>query len=64
MEIRKGKQLNPHRLRSLPRKPKAAAHDVFVDEEKDIVCHYGVAVHRTVVAGLELVEYEFLPDAA
>lgn len=63
MEIRKGKRLNPRRLRSLPRKPKAA-HDVLLDEEKDIVCHYGVAVRCTAVAGLELVEYEFLSGAA
>ena len=29
-----------------------------------IVCLYGVVVQCTSVAGLELVEFEFLPDAA
>ncbi len=32
--------------------------------DADIVCQYGVVVQRTSVAGLELVEFEFLPDAA
>ena len=62
MEIRKGKPLKPRRVRSI-RKPEATT-DAFANEESDIVCHYGVAVQRTIVAGLELVEYEFLPDAA
>lgn len=64
METRKGKRLDPHRVRSRPRKPKGTARDVFAGAERDIVCHYGVAVQCTAVAGLELIEYEFLPDAA
>ena len=29
-----------------------------------IVCQYGVVVQRTLMPGIELVEFEFLPDAA
>lgn len=64
METRKGRRTKAHRLRALPGKAGAAACDFFVDGSKDIVCHYGVVVQCTSVEGLELVEFEFLPDAA
>ena len=38
--------------------------DAMQYNDADIVCQYGVVVQRTSVAGLELVEFEFLPDAA
>jgi len=38
--------------------------DAMQVNDADIVCQYGVVVQRTSVAGLELVEFEFLPDAA
>ncbi len=38
--------------------------DAMRYNDADIVCQYGVVVQRISVAGLELVEFEFLPDAA
>ncbi len=38
--------------------------DAMQVNDADIVCQYGVVVQCTSVAGLELVEFEFLPDAA
>lgn len=35
-----------------------------IQASTDIVCCYGVAVRYTSIEGLELVEFEFLPDAA
>ena len=32
--------------------------------EPAIVCLYGVVVQQTLVAGMELIEFEFHPDAA
>lgn len=65
MEIRKGKRSKTRRWRALPGgQAGAAAPAVFTDGDKDIICHYGVAVQCTSVEGLELIEFEFLPDAA
>jgi hypothetical protein len=40
------------------------AADTLKQDDTNIVCQIGVVVQRTSVAGLELVEIEFLPDAA
>ena len=38
--------------------------DATPHRDADIVCRYGVVVQHSSVAGMELVEFEFLPDAA
>ena len=38
--------------------------DIKRHNDAGIVCQYGVVVQCTSVAGLELVEFEFFPDAA
>jgi hypothetical protein len=40
------------------------AADTLKQNDAGIVCQVGVVVQCTSVAGLELVEIEFLPDAA
>ena len=79
METRTEMQLNARRFKVLPGgRRTAASADVSYDRtserseaglpvtqaDTDIVCHYGVAVRYTSIEGLELVEFEFLPDAA
>ena len=65
METQAGNQRTTPRLRILTG---ARSHggdaDVVQFNDAGIVCLYGVEVQRTSVAGLELVEFEFLPDAA
>jgi hypothetical protein len=65
MKTRTGKRSKAPRLRVLRggRKGTAPAEN-FSEKDSAIVCHYGVAVQVTLVDGLELVEFEFLPDAA
>lgn len=65
METRTGKQRKAHRLKVLPGgRKKATSADVLYQADTDIVCYYGVAVQCTSIEGLELVEFEFMPDAA
>ena len=65
MDTRKARRLKARRLQALAGgKTGAGAADIFVDGNKDIICHHGVAVQFTSIEGLELVEYEFLSDAA
>ncbi len=65
MENQTGRQLNARRFQALPGgREKAVKADILSSTDTDIVCHYGVAVQCTSVDGLELVEFEFLPDAA
>ena len=65
METQTGNQRTTPRLRILTG---GRRHDGDADamqyNDADIVCQYGVVVQCTSVAGLELVEFEFLPDAA
>jgi hypothetical protein len=65
METTAGKQRTTPRLRILTggRRHGGDAYAMQVNDA-DIVCLYGVEVQRTSVAGLELVEFEFLPDVA
>ena len=65
METRTGMQFNTRRFQVLPGgREGAATADILPHADTDIVCHYGVAVQCTSIDGLELVEFEFLPDAA
>jgi hypothetical protein len=65
MENQAGNQRTTPRLRILTggRRDDGDA-DTVQHNDADIVCQYGVVVQCTSVAGLELVEFEFLPDAA
>jgi hypothetical protein len=65
MKTRTGRRSKAPRLRVLRggRKGTAPAEN-FSEKDSAIVCYYGVAVQYTQVDGLELVEFEFLPDAA
>ncbi len=65
METTAGKQRTTPRLRILTGgRRHDGADDAMQVSDAEIVCLYGVVVQRTSVAGLELVEFEFLPDAA
>lgn len=69
METTAGNQRTTPRLRILTggRRHDGDADAMPVNDAEivaEIVCLYGVVVQRTSVAGLELVEFEFLPDAA
>lgn len=65
METQAGNQRTTPRLRKLTGGSRHGGDaDAMQYNEADIVCQYGVVVQRTCVAGLELVEFEFLPDAA
>lgn len=65
METRTGKQRKARRLKVLAGgRKKAGSVDILSQADRDIVCHYGVAVQCTSIEGMELVEFEFLPDAA
>jgi len=65
METQAGNQRTTPRLRILTGgRSHGGDADGVQFNDADIVCLYGVEVQRTSVAGLELVEFEFLPDAA
>lgn len=65
METRTGKQRKARRLKVLAGgRKEAASADVLSQANTDIVCYYGVAVQCTSIEGMDLVEFEFLPDAA
>lgn len=65
METRTGRQRKARRFQVLPGgRKKATNADVLSQADTDIICYYGVAVQCTSIEGLELVEFEFLPDAA
>lgn len=65
MEAQTGNQSNIFRLQILPSSKKQNERCLLMPEaDPDIICQYGVVVQQTSVAGLELVEFEFLPDAA
>ncbi|BAV32786.1 hypothetical protein SCL_0464 [Sulfuricaulis limicola] len=65
MKTRTGKRSKVPRLRVLRGGKRAASTaESFFEKDSAIVCYYGVAVQVTLVDGLELVEFEFLPDAA
>jgi hypothetical protein len=65
METQAGNQRTTPRLRIVTG---GGGHGGDADTQRHndagIVCQYGVVVQCTSVAGLELVEFEFLPDAA
>jgi len=65
MENQAGNQRTTPRLRILTGGRRHGGDaDAMQVNDADIVCQYGVVVQRTSVAGLELVEFEFFPDAA
>lgn len=65
METQAGNQRTTPRLRILTGgRHHGGDADAMQYNDADIVCQYGVVVQRTSVAGLELEEFEFLPDAA
>ena len=66
METRTGKPRKARRFKVLPggREGVASSATIISQTDTDIVCYYGVAVQCTSIEGLELVEFEFLPDAA
>lgn len=65
METQAGKRRKTPRPRILTGgRHRGGDADAMQYNDADIVCQYGVVVQRTSVAGLELVEFEFLPDAA
>ena len=65
METQAGKQRTTPRLRIVTgRRGYGGDADTLRLNDAGIVCQYGVVVQRISVAGLELVEFEFLPDAA
>ena len=65
MENQAGNRRTTPRLRMLTGARRHGGDaDAMPYNDADIVCQYGVVVQRTSVAGLELVEFEFLPDAA
>ena len=65
MENQAGNQRTTPRLRILTGGRRHGGDaDAMQVNDADIVCQYGVVVQCTSVAGLELVEFEFLPDAA
>ncbi len=65
MEAQTGNQSNISRLRVLPSSKRASELGLCApDAEPDIICLYGVVVQQTSVAGMELIEFEFIADAA
>ena len=65
METRTGIQHKARRLQVLPGgREEATTADILSLANPDIVCHQGVVVQSTSIDGLELVEIEFLSDAA
>lgn len=65
MEIRTGMQHETPRFQVIPGgRERAAVAESLSHADTNIVCHYAVAVQCTSIDGLELVEFEFLPDAA
>lgn len=65
MKTRKAKRAKTPRLRVVRGGREATAGAGHVTGSGgDIVCHVGVPVQVTRLDGLELVEFEFLPDAA
>ena len=65
METTAGNQRTTPRLRILTGgRSHGGDANIVQFNDADIVCQYGVVVQCTSVAGLELVEFEFLPDAA
>lgn len=65
MEIRTGLQHKTRRFQIIPGGKEGPAIAEYLSQaDTNIVCHYAVAVQCTSIDGLELVEFEFLPDAA
>jgi hypothetical protein len=64
MEARRECQSDRKRLKVLPGRKRGRKQRAASEIQAGIVCLYGVIVQRVSVAGLELVEFEFLPDAA
>lgn len=65
MEAPTGGRAKICRFRSVPvAMPKFEHSETARETGPDIVCHYGVEVHRALIAGIEIVEFEFLSDAA
>ncbi|MEW6331511.1 MAG: hypothetical protein AB1560_08630 [Pseudomonadota bacterium] len=65
MKTRTGRRSKTSRLRVLRGgRGKTAVTGKFPEAGTAIVCQYGVAVEYVAIDGLELVEFEFLPDAA
>ncbi len=64
MEARRESQSSKRRFEVLPGGKRGRKRRTAVAAQAGIVCLYGVIVQRISIAGLELVEFEFFPDAA
>ena len=64
MEARREGQSSRRRFEVLPGSKRGRKRRAAVEAQADIVCLYGVIVQHITIAGLELVEFEFFPDAA
>ena len=65
MEARRESQSGRRRLEVVPSSKRGRKRRTAVEAQADIVCLYGVViVQRVCIAGLELIEFEFFPDAA
>ena len=64
MEALRGNQSSISQLQVLSEKKQDIKHWLVMPKANpDIICQYGVVVQQTSVAGLELIEIEFLLDA-
>jgi hypothetical protein len=64
MEARTGRRAMVRRFRRVPVAPNIEYSEMARATGPDIVCRYGVVVHSASIAGIEIVEFEFLDDAA
>ncbi|MCR4347631.1 MAG: hypothetical protein NUV55_10600 [Sulfuricaulis sp.] len=65
METRTGIQCKARRFQVLSGvREGVATTDILPHADTNIICHYAVVVQCTSIDGLELVELEFLSDAA
>jgi hypothetical protein len=64
MEARRESQSHRQRFKVLPGRKRGRNRRAATEVPANIVCLYGVIVQRVSIPGLELVEFEFLPDAA
>lgn len=65
MEIRTGVQHKTRRFQIIPGgRESTTIAECLSEADTNIICHDAVVAQCTSIDGLELVEFEFLPDAA
>lgn len=64
MEARRASESRRRQFKVLPGRKRGRKRCAAAEVPANIVCLYGVIVQRVSIPGLELVEFEFLPDAA